>query len=97
MGRFTSNSAIANPDPSAVQALPPSSAINSAPTSGPTERKRTMGLLDAKIRVHNRLIDELDLSSLEKLDDIDLKRQVRAIVMLLDHDGSVAVRGICGA
>ena len=55
------------------------------------DRKRTMGLLDAKIRVHNRLIDELDLSSLEKLNDVDLKRQVRMIVMDMVREEGLAM------
>ena len=37
-------------------------------------------LLDAKLRLHGRLIEEVDLSKLEKLDDGELRRQVRALV-----------------
>ena len=37
-------------------------------------------LLDAKLRVHNKLIDELDLSMLDKLDETEMKRQVRRLV-----------------
>ena len=37
-------------------------------------------LLDAKLRIHAKLIDELDLSVLEKLDDETLRRRVRMIV-----------------
>ncbi|MFN7177658.1 MAG: CpaF family protein, partial [Thermaurantiacus sp.] len=37
-------------------------------------------LLDAKLRVHAKLIDELDLSALEKLDDETMRRRVRGII-----------------
>ena len=37
-------------------------------------------LLDAKLRVHNKLIDELDLSMLDKLDETEMRRQVRRLV-----------------
>ena len=56
--------------------------------------KHTLGLLDAKIRVHNRLIDELDLSSLDKLGDADLKRQVRAIVMEIIREEGMAMSSV---
>ncbi len=48
-------------------------------------------MLDAKIRVHNRLIDELDLSSLDKLGDADLKRQVREIVIDIVREEGMAM------
>lgn len=88
MGRFTSNAAIvettlSNGEVEHEEAEP-------ARQDG-VEAKRTMGLLDAKIRVHNRLIDELDLSSLEKLDDVDLKRQVRTIVMDMVREEGLAM------
>ncbi len=37
-------------------------------------------LLDAKLRVHAKLIDELDLSALDKLDDETMRRRVRGII-----------------
>jgi pilus assembly protein CpaF len=36
-------------------------------------------MLEAKLRIHNRLIDELDLGALEKFSEADLKAQIRAI------------------
>ena len=53
--------------------------------------RHAVGLLDAKIRVHNRLIDELDLSTLDKLSDEDLKRQVRAIVIDMVREEGMAM------
>ena len=37
-------------------------------------------MLEAKLRVHNRLIDELDLSTLDKLDEAELHRQIGGFV-----------------
>jgi pilus assembly protein CpaF len=37
-------------------------------------------LLGAKLRIHSKLIDEIDLSDLDKLDDEALRRQVHALV-----------------
>ena len=37
-------------------------------------------LLDAKLRVHAKLIDELDLSALDKMDDETMRRRVRGII-----------------
>jgi pilus assembly protein CpaF len=41
---------------------------------------RDDGLLDARLRLHAKLIDEIDLSKLEKLDDKEMRRQVRTFV-----------------
>ncbi|GGB55792.1 MULTISPECIES: CpaF family protein [Henriciella] len=43
-------------------------------------------LLDAKLRVHNKLIDELDLSMLDKLDETEMMRQVRRLVTEIVRD-----------
>ncbi|MEQ9314573.1 MAG: CpaF family protein, partial [Henriciella sp.] len=43
-------------------------------------------LLDAKLRVHNKLIDELDLSMLDKLDENEMKKQVRRLVTEIVRD-----------
>lgn len=43
-------------------------------------------LLEAKLRVHNKLIDELDLSMLDKLDETEMKRQVRRLVTEIVRD-----------
>lgn len=52
----------------------------------PSSRQRSepepasFDLLDAKLRVHAKLIDELDLSALDKLDDETMRRRVRGII-----------------
>ena len=91
MGRFTTNTAIAPSEPARTKPATPAPTSAATPPVDKADRKRAMGLLDAKIRVHNRLIDELDLSSLEKLDDVDLKRQVRAIVMDMVREEGLAM------
>jgi pilus assembly protein CpaF len=90
MGRFTSIASVAT-QPSANEPAEPAAASRGAPKTDDAESKRSMGLLDAKIRVHNRLIDELDLSSLEKLNDVDLKRQVRTIVIDMIREEGLAM------
>ncbi len=47
---------------------------------GNTKAKGTNDLLSAKLRIHSKLIDEIDLSDLDKLDDEALRRQVHALV-----------------
>src|SRR5580698_3283590 len=41
---------------------------------------RDDGLLNARLKLHARLIDEIDLSKLDKLDDKEMRRQVRNLV-----------------
>ena len=41
---------------------------------------RDDGLLDARLKLHARLIDEIDLSKLDKLDEKEMRRQVRKLV-----------------
>ena len=95
MGRFSSASlAKTSQTPSAEQpASVPVQPSQAKATPEPKQQaaKQALGLLDAKIRVHNRLIDELDLSSLDKLGDIDLKRQVREIVIDIVREEGMAM------
>ncbi|MEO0881605.1 MAG: CpaF family protein [Pseudomonadota bacterium] len=94
MGRFsqTTSAAAAVPRPTASPAsTTPDEAPRAKPDSSDSGTRHAQVLLDAKIRVHNRLIDELDLSSLEKLGDSDLKRQVRAIVMEIVREEGMAM------
>jgi pilus assembly protein CpaF len=57
-----------------------------APVSGTASNMRSkpesagFDLLDAKLRVHAKLIDELDLSALDKMDDETMRRRVRGII-----------------
>jgi pilus assembly protein CpaF len=38
------------------------------------------GMLDMRIKLHGRLIEEIDLSKLDKLDEAEMRRQVRRLV-----------------
>ena len=54
------------PAPVAAQAAP-----EPAPNNSIAQK-----LLDAKVRLHRRLIEELNLAALEKLPEADLKREI---------------------
>lgn len=43
-------------------------------------------MLDVKLKLHARLIEELDLSKLDKVDDLELRRQVLALVVDFARD-----------
>ncbi len=76
MSRFGFSPAVKKDEP--VIAAPPvagaSSTIHVKPESAGFD------LLDAKLRVHAKLIDELDLSALDKMDDETMRRRVRGII-----------------
>lgn len=79
MSRFGfTNTAPKTPDAAPVQAVQPIAPIVS-PKQTQAERA-SFDLLDAKLRVHAKLIDELDLSALDKLDDETMRRRVRGII-----------------
>ena len=48
-------------------------------------------LLDIRLKLHSRLIDELDLSKLDKLDDAEQRRQVRSLVADFARDERLAL------
>ena len=75
MGRFTA--AASTP---VVSPAPPSETAR-APVP---EHDRQM--LDVKLKLHARLIEELDLSKLDKVDDLELRRQVLALVVDFARD-----------
>ena len=77
MSRFGFTSpAVKQPDvaPLPVEPAPVASSIKTKPDHA------AFDLLDAKLRVHAKLIDELDLSQLDKLDDETMRRRVRTII-----------------
>ena len=76
MSRFGLPSAVRKEE-TAPQALPVAAAAAS-PRGKP--ESAAFDLLDAKLRVHAKLIDELDLSALDKLDDDTMRRRVRGII-----------------
>ncbi|HEX8231774.1 MAG TPA: CpaF family protein [Caulobacteraceae bacterium] len=53
----------------------------------------TDALLDVRLKLHGRLIDELDLSKLEKLDEAEMRRQVRKLVGDFARDERLALNG----
>ncbi|MFN3515034.1 MAG: CpaF family protein [Phenylobacterium sp.] len=65
----------------AVAAAPEAEAEAPAPPSPPVASARPENaLLDVKLKLHARLIEELDLSKLEKLEEHELRRQVMGLV-----------------
>jgi pilus assembly protein CpaF len=76
MSRFGFTAAVKNKEP--VAAAAPVAATAPSLLSRPVSEG--FGLLDAKLRVHAKLIDELDLSALDKMDDETMRRRVRGIV-----------------
>jgi pilus assembly protein CpaF len=89
LGRFTSRRA-AEPEPVAAAEppanLPPEAAPSLAVAEPPAEAAAPVNpllsdkLLDAKVRLHRRLIEEINLSVLEKMPDEDVRRHVHALV-----------------
>jgi pilus assembly protein CpaF len=87
LGRFTSRRA-AVPEPVAPEpavALPPEAApplaVAEPPEpAAPVNPLLSDKLLDAKVRLHRRLIEEINLSVLEKMPDEEVRRHVHALV-----------------
>jgi pilus assembly protein CpaF len=89
LGRFTSRRAavpepVAPPEPQV--ALPPEAAPALAVAEPPAEVVAPVNpllsekLLDAKVRLHRRLIEEINLSVLEKMPDEEVRRHVHGLV-----------------
>jgi pilus assembly protein CpaF len=88
LGRFTKRQAagpelapqLEEPAPSLVlesEPEPPAPAPESAGSNNPLLSAK---LLDAKVRLHRRLIEEINLSALEKLPEAEIRRHVSALV-----------------
>src|SRR5215213_10563597 len=93
-GRFTASKRIAEAEAAAVAATvelpsveaPPLQAVaelpklqpnpEPAPSVSPIRDK----LLDAKVRLHRRLIEEINLSAIEKVSEGEVRRQISALV-----------------
>ena len=76
------------PPPSApsVEAAPaPKAEAKSAPTSDP--------MLDMRLRLHTRMIDELDLAKLDTLDETQMRKQVRKLVGDFVREERMALNG----
>ncbi|MEM6947342.1 MAG: CpaF family protein [Pseudomonadota bacterium] len=92
MGRFSSR--LTNAAPANVETAPePVVEVRPAPVSpAPTGvEDREAQLLDAKLRIHARLIDELDLSAVERLQEDQLRGQVRSIVQEIVRSEDMAL------
>jgi pilus assembly protein CpaF len=74
MGRFA-----LNPSPTPADA-PVAETPRPAPPPMPAPPSAEAQLLDVKLKLHAQLIEELDLSKLERLDDQELRRQVLSLV-----------------
>ncbi len=55
---------------------------------------RDDGLLDARLKLHARLIDEIDLSKLDKLDEKEMRRQVRKLVGDFAREERLPLNGV---
>ena len=58
------------------------------PTAAQADRDE---LLDIRLKLHSRLIDELDLAKLDKLDETEQRRQVRSLVADFARDERLAL------
>ena len=89
MSRFGFTSAAPKPPEEAPATVAPASP---APRSMPEQA--AFDLLDAKLRVHAKLIDELDLSALDKLDDDTMRRRVRGIISEIIRKEEMALSAV---
>src|SRR6266705_1253597 len=78
-GRFTSRR-VASAEPEAVPAPPLAAEEPPAETAVPANPLLSEKLLDAKVRLHRRLIEEINLSVLEKMPDEEVRRHVHGLV-----------------
>ena len=101
MGRFSlPNSTPAQPSPAApapaaAQPAAPAPAPRAAPEPAPRPAATAKGAppsqLDIRLRLHSRLIEELDLAKLDKLDEADLRREVMRLVADFARDERMAL------
>ncbi|MDB5452643.1 MAG: cpaF, partial [Caulobacteraceae bacterium] len=90
IGRFSRGGAAAPtpaPESDAAQEPAATAAPQPAPEPAPSRRDQQAAMpssqqvmLDVKVRLHSKLIEEIDLSKLEKLDEAEMRRQVRRLV-----------------
>lgn len=76
MSRFRTR---AGPLGAASTDAPLAVAVDRLPEPAPSLSPQ-VDMLDVKLRLHGRLIDEIDLSKLDRLDESDLRRHVRTLV-----------------
>ncbi|MDB5451214.1 MAG: cpaF, partial [Phenylobacterium sp.] len=84
MGRFSlARGAAPKPEPAPAEVVPEPKAAAPAPKPEPKPAAVAAAQpdhLDMRLRLHARLIDELDLSKLDKLGEAELKREVMRLV-----------------
>jgi pilus assembly protein CpaF len=69
------------PEVEAPQAASASTSfVGEAPEPEPAPRQPSDAQLDMRLKIHARLIDEIDLSKLDKLEEAEMRRQVRKLV-----------------
>jgi pilus assembly protein CpaF len=73
---FSAEPPIDAPSLQAVAELPKIETTEAAPSITPLRDK----LLDAKVRLHRRLIEEINLSAIEKVSEGEVRRQISALV-----------------
>ncbi|MGZ6040001.1 MAG: CpaF family protein, partial [Phenylobacterium sp.] len=75
-----------SPAPGAAPAAPPPQTLASPPPPPmppkhvPAAKGAPPSQLDTRLRLHSRLIEELDLAKLDKLDEKDMRREVMSLV-----------------
>ena len=71
----------APPEPAPAEPVPAPSLAPSPPSQPPAVSPlQSEKLLDAKVRLHRRLIEEINLSALEKLPEEEIRRHVQGLV-----------------
>ncbi|NBB14268.1 CpaF family protein [Caulobacter sp. SLTY] len=88
MSRFSFRRAAAVQAPEPAPAL---TVVEAAPTPAARTRSIDDELLDMRLRLHARLIEEIDLSKLGELDEGEMRRQVRRLVGDFAKDGRLAL------
>src|SRR5438876_2150878 len=87
LGRFTTRRVADTELPPAAAEAEPPSFLNELPMIAAPEAAAETGnpllsdkLLDAKVRLHRRLIEEINLSALEKLPEEEIRKHVQQLV-----------------
>ena len=99
MGKFSFSSAISavktaekhDVPPPPVAATPEVAPTPPAEPVNPTPAPAGLDILDAKLRIHSRLIDEIDLSLLDKLNEDELRNQVARLVREMVREERIAM------
>ena len=81
-----------NPEPApAIPAVKLNFAVDEAPED--TGPMASDSMLDMRLRLHNKLIEEIDLSKLDKLEEGEMRRQVRRLVADFAKTERMALNG----